>query len=110
MLSQSYNAPVFYFDNISFPRACIKQIISPKQKFNESSILSHNVFNNLFLTVQETNHFVVVGWLKKNEMNGDVPVSDMRHAIRAAKKMSLFLSEFFTFLRDKIFYKCSFLI
>ena len=25
-----------------------------------------------------------VGWLKKNEMHGDVPVSDMRYAFRAS--------------------------
>ena len=37
-----------------------------------------------FQTVKETNHFREVGWLKKNEMNDDVPVSDMRHGFRAA--------------------------
>ena len=49
----------------SLSRACIKPIISPKLKFNQSSILPHNGFNNLFPTVQETNHFMEVGWLKK---------------------------------------------
>ena len=52
--------------------------------FNQSSILPHDVFNNMFPTVQETNHFMELGLLKKNEMNGDVPVSDMRHAFRPA--------------------------
>ena len=64
IMSQSYNATVFYFVNISFSRACIKQIISPKRKFNQSSILPNNGFNNLLPTVQETNHFMEVGWLK----------------------------------------------
>ena len=50
----------------------------------QSSISLHNGFNNLFPTVQETNFFMEVGWLKKNEMHGDVPVSDMRHAFRAS--------------------------
>ena len=52
--------------------ACIKSIMSPKRKFTQSSILSQNGFNNLFPSVQEINHFMEVGWLKKNEMNGDV--------------------------------------
>ena len=34
------------------------------------SILPHIGFNNMFPTVQETNHFTEVGWLKKNEMHG----------------------------------------
>ena len=32
---------------------------------SNESILPHNGFNNLFPTVQETNHFTEVGWLKK---------------------------------------------
>ena len=67
-----------------FSVACIKIIISPKQKFSQPSIFPHNGFNNLFPTVQETNHFMEVGWLKKNEMHGDVSVSDMRHAFCAS--------------------------
>ena len=76
-------------------------MISPKRKFNQSSILPHNGFNNLFTTVQETTHFMEVGWLKKTkqnktkkkkkktkkkkiEMHGDVPVSDMQHAFRVS--------------------------
>ena len=46
-------------------------------------------------------------------MHGDVLVSDMRHALRASEKMSLFLrfiSGFLTFLSDKMFYRCSSLI
>ena len=50
---------------ILFSRACIKPIISPKRKFNQSSILPHNGFNNMFPSVQETNHFMEVVWLKK---------------------------------------------
>ena len=73
-------------------------MISPKRKFSKSSILPHNSFNNLFPTVQETNRFLEVGWLKKKkrkekkkqeeEMHGDLPVSDMRLAFRASWKMS----------------------
>ena len=54
-----------------------------------------------------------VAWLKKNEMHGDVPVSDMRHAFRAVQKMCWFLrflSDFFTFLSDEMFYKYPFVI
>ena len=65
-----------------------------KVALDKSSILPHNGFNNLFPTVQETNHFMEVGWLKKkkkkkkkNEIHCDVPVSDMRHAFRAAQKL-----------------------
>ena len=67
-----------------FFSACIKPIISPKRKFNQSSILPHNGLNNLFPTVPETDHFMEAGWLK-NEMHGDVPVSDMRHAFGIVK-------------------------
>ena len=63
--SQSYNAIVFYFDNISFSSACFKSIISPKRMFSQSSILPYNGFNNLFPTVEEANHFMEVRWLKK---------------------------------------------
>ena len=61
ILSQSYNATVFYY---------------------QLSTLPHNDFNNLFPTVQETNHLMEVGWLKKNELNGDVPVSHMHFVQR----------------------------
>ena len=56
ILSQSYKATVFYFDNISFLELILNQL-----KFNQSSILPHNGFNNAFPTVQETNHFMEVG-------------------------------------------------
>ena len=69
---------MFYFD-IYFLAHVLNQLFLPNE-----SILPHNGFNNLFPTVQETNHFMEVGWLKKNEMHGDVPVSDMRHAFRAS--------------------------
>ena len=52
------------FDNI-FSRACIKQSFLPKRKFNQSSILTHNGLNNLFPTVQETNHLMEEELLKK---------------------------------------------
>ena len=67
ILSQSYNATVLYFHNNSFLEHvhCIKPIISAKRKFTQSNILPHNGFNNLFPTIQETNHFMEVGWLKK---------------------------------------------
>ena len=53
------------------------QLVFPNKTLNHSSILLHNGFNNMFPTVQDTNHFMEVGWLKKNEMDGDVPVSEM---------------------------------
>ena len=67
ILSQSYNATVFNFDNICFPRTCIKLIIYPKRKFNQSSILPHSGFHDLFPTVQETTHLTAEGWLKKKK-------------------------------------------
>ena len=43
------------------------------------------VLTIFFQLFKKQTHFMEVGWLKKkNEMNGDVPVSDMRHAFRAA--------------------------
>ena len=56
ILSQSYDATVTYFDNISFLAHVLNQLFSPKRKFNQSSILPHNSFNNMFPIVQETNH------------------------------------------------------
>ena len=61
ILRQSYKATEFYFDNVSFLVHVLNQLFLP----NESSILPHNGFNNLFPTVQETNHIMEEGWLKK---------------------------------------------
>ena len=62
ILSQIYNATVFYLGNISFLDHALNQLFLS----NESSIiLPHNGFKNLFPTVQETNHFMEVWWLKK---------------------------------------------
>ena len=60
----SYNATVFYFDNISCQVHVLNQLFIP----NESSI-------SQFPTIQETNHFMRV--VEKNEMHCDVSVSDM---------------------------------
>ena len=84
ILSQSYKATVFCFDNISFLEHVSNQLFLPNERSISQASLPHNGINNLFPTVQETNHFTEVGWLKKNEMHGDVPVSDMWHAFRAA--------------------------
>ena len=70
---------MFYFDSISFLADVFNQLLL----LNESSI-PHNGFKGLFPTVQEINHFMEVGWLKNNEIHGDVPVSDMRYAFRAS--------------------------
>ena len=51
---------MFYFDNISFLTHLLNQLF-----INQSCILPHNGFNNLFSTVQETNHFMEVRWLKR---------------------------------------------
>ena len=62
----------------------------PKQKFNQSSLLIHNSFNNLFPTVQETNHFMYGGGVvEKNEINGDVPVSEI-HFVQPKKCVDFF--------------------
>ena len=86
ILSQSYNAAVFYFDNISFSRACIKLIISPKRKFNQSSILPTMV-STICSNCSRNKPFCGGRVVEKNELNSHVPVSDMRHAFRAAEKM-----------------------
>ena len=52
-----------------------------------------------------------VGWLGKNEMNGDVPVSDLRHAFCAACVKGELISEIsfgiLYILSDQMFYKCT---
>ena len=76
---------MFYFDKISFLEHVLKPIISPKRKFNQSSFLPRNVFYQSVSNRSRNKPFCrdrVVE--KQNEMNGDVPVSDMRHAFRAA--------------------------
>ena len=64
ILRQSYNATVFYFDNISFLVYVLNQLFH-QNEFNQSNILPRNGFKNLFPTVQETIHLMEVGWLKK---------------------------------------------
>ena len=65
ILSQSYNATVFYFDNISFLEHVSNQLFLPNESSISQASLPHNGFNNLFPTVQEINHFTEVEWLKK---------------------------------------------
>ena len=108
ILSQSYNAAVFCSDNISFLTHALNQLFlqmvqSVKHRFKQS--VSNCSRNKPFYGGRVVE--------KKNEMHADVPVSDMRHAFRASWKMSwflIFISEFVSFLSDKMFYKCSSLI
>ena len=73
ILSQSYNASVF------LSSACIKPIITLIRMFYQSIILPP-FFNNMFPTKPFYGRRVV----EQNEMHGDVPVSDTRHAFRAS--------------------------
>ena len=57
ILSQSYNATVFYFDNVSFLEHVLNQLFLP----NESSIRQASYRTMVLPTVQETNHFTEVG-------------------------------------------------
>ena len=103
ILRQSYNSAVFRFDNISFSRACIQPIISSERTFNQSSILPHNGFNNLFPTAQETNHFM--------EWWG----TSIRHAMHFVQRNRCvdfwdFFRNSLYFFSNKMFYKCSSLI
>ena len=41
------------------------QLFFPNKRLNHSSMLLLNGFNNMFPTVQDINHFMEVGWLKK---------------------------------------------
>ena len=84
VLSQSYNAAVFYCDSISFLEHVLNQLFL----LNESPISQAS-----YLTMVSTICFQLfkiqpILWssrvVEKNEMNGDVPVSDRRHAFRAA--------------------------
>ena len=82
MMSQGYNGTVFYFDNISFLECVLNQLFLP----NESSI-SQASSRTMVLTIcfqLFKKRTIFTGWLKKNEMNGGVPASDIRHAFRAA--------------------------
>ena len=54
-----------------------------KRKFYQPIILPQNGFNNLLPAVQEPFYGGRVVE-KKNDMHGDVPVSDIRHAFRAS--------------------------
>ena len=79
LLSQSYNATVFYFDNITFLGHVLNQLVLP----NKSSI-SQASYHTMFPTAQETKPFYGGRVVEKNEMNSHVPVSDMRHSFHAA--------------------------
>ena len=68
ILSQSYNATVFYFDNISFLAHALNQ-----------SFLYQSVSN-----CSRNKPLYGGRVVEKTEMHGDVPVSDMRHAFRAS--------------------------
>ena len=74
---------MFYFDNISFLEHVLNQLFIP----NESPI-SQASYRTMVLKIcfqlfkKQTIETIVVE--KKNEMNGDVPGSDMRHAFHAA--------------------------
>ena len=75
---------MFYFDDISFLEYVSNQLFLP----NESSI-SQASYRTTVLTIcfqlfrKQTILRRQGGW-KKNEMHGDVSVSDMWHAFRAA--------------------------
>ena len=59
ILSQSYNATAFYFENISYLVHVSNQVFL----LNESAI-SQSSYRKTFSTVQETKHFTEEGWLK----------------------------------------------
>ena len=78
-----YWAKVFYVDNISFLEHVLNKLFLP----NESSI-SQAFYRTMILPIcfqlskKQTILWRLCCW--KNEMNGDVPVSDMQHAFCAA--------------------------
>ena len=82
ILSQSYNATVFCYENISFLAHVLNQLLLP----NESSI-SQASYCTMVLTIcfQLFKKQTIYGGrvVETNEMHGDVPVSDMRHAFCA---------------------------
>ena len=82
ILSQSFNATVLYFDNISFLAHVLNQLFLP----NESSI-SQASYRTKVLTIFSncsSNKPFYGCRVVENEMHGDVPVSDMRYAFRAS--------------------------
>ena len=81
---------VFYFDNISFLAHVLNQLFLP----NTSSI-SQASYHTMVLTIcfqlfkkkkKKKKKKTIYGGrvVGKNEMHGDVPVYDMRHAFRAS--------------------------
>ena len=97
--------------------ASISSIFAPKAK-NVQILISQESYHTMVLTIcfqlfkKQTILWRYGGW-KKKELHGNVPVFGMRHAFRVSYKMKWilrFLSEFFTFLSDNVFYKCSSLI
>ena len=85
-MSQNYNATVFNFDNISFLAHVLNQLFLP----NESAI-SQASYRTMILTICfQLFKKQIILWrymcrvVEKNEMYGDVPVSDMRQAFRTS--------------------------
>ena len=64
VLSQIYNVTALFWQSLRASEYK-KPTIDQKQNFNQLSIALHNNFNSFFKTVQETNHFMAVGCLKK---------------------------------------------
>ena len=73
-----------YFDNISFLEHVLNQLFLPNESSVSQASYRTMVLTTCFQLFKKQAIFFGVGWLKKNEMNGDVPVSDMRHAFCAA--------------------------
>ena len=98
-MSQIYKATVFYFDNISFLAHALNQLFLP----NESSISQASyAYRTMVLTIcfqlfkKQTILCRYGGW--KNDMYGDVPVSDMQHEFRVSKSWV----DFWDFLRNSL--------
>ena len=75
---------MFYLDNISFQKHVLNQLY-----FQNESLISQAPNCTIVLTIcfhlfKKQTILWRQGGRKKNEMNGDVPVSDMRHAFRTA--------------------------
>ena len=83
ILSQSYNATVFYFDNISFPAHVLNQLF-PQTKVQSVKHLTAQWFYQSVSNCSRNKPFYGGRVVEKNEMHGDVPISDMRYAFRAS--------------------------
>ena len=83
ILSQNYNTTVFHFDNISFLAHVLNQLFLP----NESSISQASYCTMVFticFQLFKKQPFCGGRVVEKNEIHGEVPVSDMRHAFRVS--------------------------